>query len=160
MGLTLKDTDRGYAALVARVFAAAKEKPTISVGLLEGDGAQPHGEKDVDEAVTVLQVAIWNHFGTDNIPARPFITAWFDESESALRADLVVLMQSVVRGERTSAQILELMGQRCVAQIQARMAEGVPPPNAPSTIKAKGSSTPLVNEGILRSSVSYRVEGG
>jgi hypothetical protein len=154
MSLTLKDTDRGYKALTNRVFGVAKSKPTINVGVLDGDA--PHG----DDAISVLQIAIFNEFGTNNIPARSFIRAWFDENEAKLREDLVKLMQSVVQGTRTKEQILELLGQRCVAEIQERISAGIDPPNAASTVAKKGSSTPLVNEGLLRSAISYRVDEG
>lgn len=154
MGVTVRDVDAGYAALVAAVYGLAKRKPRIQVGILEKDGS-----REYPGGATVLQVAEWNEFGTDTIPARSFIRAWFDENESALRQDLTRLMQSVIRGERSPDQVLELLGLRCVGQIQQRMADGIEPPNAPSTVARKGSSTPLINLEILRSSVSYRVEG-
>ena len=44
---------------------------------------------------------------------------------------------------------------------EAEAATGIPPENAPSTIRRKrGSTTPLIDTGVLRSSVSYRAEGG
>lgn len=156
MSVTIRDRDAGYAALVARVFGLAKVKPRIDVGVLEGPGGETHG----DDAVTVLEVAVWNEFGTDSVPSRSFVRAWFDEHEAELRQELVKLMQAVVRGERTKDQVLELLGQRCVAQIQARIADGIDPPNAPSTIARKGSSKPLIDTGALRSSISYRVREG
>jgi hypothetical protein len=152
MAAEIKDVDHGYKALVERVFGF--QKPVIDVGILE-DG--PHGDDDV----TVLQVGIFNEFGTANAPARSFIRAWFDENEGQLRADIAVLMESVIAGKRTKEQILELIGQRAVAQIQARMATNIPPPNRPSTIKRKGkggSTTTLIDTGILRSSITYKVK--
>jgi hypothetical protein len=148
--LDLRDEDHGAAALVQRVFGIAK--PTITVGILEGD--EPHG----DDPVSILEVAVWNEFGTATAPARSFIRAYFDENEAALREDLTKLLQSVVLGRRTKEQALELLALHIVGQIQARMAAGIDPPNAPSTIARKGSSTPLIGiTGILRSSVTYKV---
>ena len=158
--VTIKDTDKGYKALVARLYGFAR--PRIDVGILEAEGGKP----EVDSAMTVLEVAIINEFGgidangNEHPPARSFIRAWFDEREASLRQDLTVLMQSVVKGARTKEEILELLGQRCVGQIQSRIADGVPPPNRPSTIRKKGSSTPLVDHGTLRSSITYRVDNG
>jgi hypothetical protein len=152
----VRDTDHGYDALVKRVFEF--ERPRIEVGILEEDGAAPHGGGG--DPVTIIEVAVWNEFGTENIPARSFIREWFDTHESELRVALKALMISVVRGQRTKEQILELLGQMAVGQIQERISEGIPPENAPATVARKGSSTPLVNTGVLRSSVSYRVEEG
>ena len=69
-------------------------------------------------------------------------------------------MQSVIAGKRTKDEVLELLGQQCVGQIQERISEGIDPPNAPSTIRQKGSSTPLIDTGALRSAVNYRVNPG
>ena len=150
----VEDRDRGYAALVRRVFGF--RRPKIAVGVLEADGGRPHG----DDALTIIEVATFNEFGTSRIPERSFIRAWFDEHQAELKADLGKMMQAVLLGRLTREQMLERLGQRCVGQIQARIAEGVPPPNAESTIRRKGSSKPLVDTGALRSSVSYRVDEG
>lgn len=154
-----RDIDRGYRALVDRIYGMGS--PKIRVGILDGDvPKEPSG----GDAVTLLQVATWNHFGVENadgsphIPARPFISAWFDENEARLRQELAILMRAVVAGKYTKEQILALMGQRCVGEIQARIAEGVDPPNAESTIKRKGSSKPLIDTGQLRSGVTYKVD--
>ena len=160
---TIRDIDRGYAALVARVFDMAKSLPVIKIGVLAGNAEEPHaapGEATSGEPATVLDVAIFNEFGTDTIPERSFLRGWFDESEKGLRDDAGKMMQSVIHGQRTRDQILELLGQRSVGQIQERIASGIEPDNAPSTIRQKGSSTPLVDTGVLRSSITYEVTEG
>jgi hypothetical protein len=153
-GVTIKDTDHGYKALIERVFGFAK--PTISVGILEADGDKPHGDDDV----TILMVAIWNEFGTSRIPARSFIREWFDESEAELRVALTEGMKRVVAGQITKEQLLEQLAQKAVGDIQARMASSIPPPNAPSTAARKKSTTTLENTGALRGSISYRIDEG
>lgn len=149
----IKDEDRGYRDLVKRLFGL-RTKARIDVGILED---KEHGEEG---GATLLEIGTYNEFGTATIPERSFIRAWFDEDEPHLREQLAALMASVVEGKRTKEQVLEIMGQYCVGRIQARMAEGVAPPNAPSTVARKGSSTPLIDTGILRASISYRVDGG
>jgi hypothetical protein len=42
--------------------------------------------------------------------------------------------------------------------MQQRIADRIDPPNAASTIKRKGSSVPLIDEGILRTSILGQVE--
>lgn len=153
MALHLRDTDHGYRDLLARVFGL-RSRANVDVGIL--DAGEEHGEG----AVTVLQVAAFNEFGTATIPERSFIRAWFDEHEGELRKEFAALMRNVVEGKRTREQILELLGQRCVGQIQQRIAAGISPANAPSTVRRKGSSTPLIDTGVLRSSISYRVKEG
>jgi len=152
VGFHLKDTDHGWKARLKGLLAL-KAPAHIDVGILDTGEAEADG-------TSVLDVALWNEFGTATIPERSFIRAWFDEAEPALREDFTKLMQGVAAGKRTRAEVLDLMGQRMVGQVQARMSAGIPPPNKPATVRRKGSSTPLIDTGVLRSSVTYRTGGG
>jgi hypothetical protein len=151
MGGTIRDTNRGYAELVRAVFDMGK--PKVHVGIIEGAaGVEPSG------GATILDIATWAEFGTATEPARSFIRAWFDEDEANLREVLAGLMRRVLSRELTKEQALEQLGQLAVGRVQGRIAAGIDPPNAPSTIAKKGSSTPLIYMGVLRSSVTYKVE--
>ena len=152
MGFHLRDTDHGWKARLKGLLAL-KAPAHIDVGILESAGVEKDG-------TSVIDVAEWNEFGTATIPERSFIRAWFDEAEPQLRQDFAALMRTVAAGKRTRAEVLELMGQRMVGQVQARMSAGIPPPNKPATVRRKGSSTPLIDTGVLRSSVTYRTGGG
>ena len=152
MGFHLKDTDHGWKARLKGLLAL-KAPAHVDVGILESAGVEKDG-------TSVIDVAEWNEFGTATIPERSFIRAWFDEAEPQLRQDFAALMRTVAAGKRTRAEVLELMGQRMVGQVQARMSAGIPPPNKPATVRRKGSSTPLIDTGVLRSSVTYRTGGG
>lgn len=154
MSVTITDRDHGYKALLERVFELGRRKPVVTMGIHADEGGKTHGK----DKATILDIATYNEFGTSRIPARSFVRAWFDESEARLRQDLYTLVQSVVAGKRTADQVLELLGLRGVGQIQARIARHISPENAPSTVKRKGSSTPLIDTGALRSSVTYKVE--
>jgi hypothetical protein len=151
-------TDHGYDALVTRVFGFGH--PVIEMGILEKDGAKAKTEREgeeSDEALTIIDVANMLEFGTEDAPARSIIREWFDTASPEMRRDLSKLMQSVIKGTRTKDEILEILGLRAQGEIQQRMADGIDPPNAPSTIKAKGSSKPTIDTGQTRSAVSYAV---
>ena len=148
MGFRIKDTDKGYKARLAGLLSL-KAPAHVDVGILESAGAEADG-------TSVIDVAFWNEFGTATIPERSFIRAWFDEAEPQLREEFTKLMHGVAAGKRTRAEVLELMGQRMVGQVQERISAGIPPENAPSTAARKGSTTPLIDTGVLRSSVTYR----
>ena len=68
----------------------------------------------------------------------------------------------LARGERPPARAhwrgLALLGEYARGLIIRRIVERDYAPNAPSTIVAKGSDTPLVDEGILKGSIAYKVE--
>lgn len=153
-GVKIKDTDRGFAALRKRIAEAAKGAG-VSVGVHAAEGAEQHkGE----EPVSLLDVAIWNELGI-GVPERSFIRAWFDEANGVNRELLRRALVSVVKGQRTLPQALELVGLKFQGEVQKKIAAGVPPPNAPSTIAQKGSSTPLIDTGQLRQSITFVVHG-
>ncbi len=149
--MPVRDVDHGYAKLVENVFGI--EKPKITVGIFEVAGASTYSD-----GVTLLEVAIYNEFGTDKIPERSFIRAWFDENESKCKEAVRVMLVAVLAGKYTKEQALEMLAQRFVGEIQKRIAAGIPPENAPATIAAKGSSTPLIDKGQLRSGITYKVD--
>ena len=157
----VRDEDRGYEDLLQRV--RAMQNKSIEVGIFESKGSELYPDatflgKLAGSAVTVLDVAIWNEFGTDHIPERSFIRAWFDENAAKTKEAVRLMLIAVKQGKYTPEQALELIAQRFVAEIQKRMAEGIPPPNAPATIEMKGSDKPLIDTGQLRSSITYVVK--
>ncbi len=147
----VRDIDHGYAEVVKKVYGL--QKPVIKVGIFDVAGAETY-----QDGVTLLEVAIANEFGTDTIPERSFIRAWFDENERACREAVRRMLVATLEGKYTKEQALELLAQRFVGEIQKRIARRIDPPNAPSTIKSKGSDVPLINKGQLRSGVTYKVE--
>ena len=142
--------DHGYKVLMESV-AGLSEPTSIAVGVLERDAQTEDG------AVTVLDVGTWNEFGTVGIPSRSFIRDWVDGNRKRAQGILKKLLQRVIAGELTEDAALEQFGAWAKGEIQSRIARGVPPPNAASTVKRKGSSTPLIDTGILRSSIDYEV---
>lgn len=150
----ITDKDHGWAAMRKRVFGFGK--PKITVGVLAGEGDEPKASG----ALTVLEAAIINEFGSENgdIPARPAIRGWFDSAQKEIHDRLFLETQAVIAGKRTKEQALQRVALWAVGEIQKRIADGVEPANADSTVRRKGSSTPLVNTGQFRSSIASRVE--
>ena len=144
------DKDKGYKALVKRVYGMGK--PTVSVGILEAEGAQEAAGSNI----TIAELAAIHEFGL-GVPERSFLRAWFDQNEDRARSFVTELLKAVVKGKYSKEQALELLGTKLQAEIQARISAGIDPANAPSTIARKGSATPLIDTGQLRSSMSYKV---
>lgn len=153
----VKDTDRGYKALRQRLTKAAAGA-RVSVGVHEAEGDQPAGD---DGEATVLDVAVFNEFGTEHIPPRSFIGAWEDENVDEHKSQLRKIGQAVVKGAIPSVEVgLERFGLHAVGEVQQRIAAGIAPENAESTVERKGSSTPLINHGQLRSAIAHHVKSG
>lgn len=106
-------------------------------------------------ASDVLDIAVWNHFGTRRIPARPFIKVAFFRGRAAARGMMERMARAIIAGQMTMQQALGLMGQWGMGQIQTTIASSIPPPNAPSTVERKGSSTTLIDTGRMRQAVTW-----
>jgi hypothetical protein len=140
---TIKEIDRGWRSIVAQVKAVAAVKPRVRVGVF-GSRAQ---------------VAEWNEFGTSRIPARPFVRNTMDKNAGRYARFLVDQARAGLGGsDRSYRQALNKLGLLMVGDVQQTISNGVPPPNAPSTIAKKGSSTPLVDTGLMRSEVEHKVD--
>lgn len=149
----VKEIDNGYKALIDAIFVL--DKPKIAVGVFEADG-----QVDVGGGTTLIEVAIINEFGGEGIPARSFLRAWFDENKERAQKALMVLLQGVIKGDTQPKQALERFGLWLQGEIQRRIAQGIPPTNADSTIAKKGSSKPLIATGQLRSSITFAIDWG
>lgn len=153
MTATITDTDRG---LRARLRAVARLGGyEVAVGVLHDTGDAPHEDSDL----TVLEVASIHEFGAPaaGIPQRSFVRAWVDENRPAIAARQRALATQVLAGKLTEQQALDQLGAWAAGQIQQRISAGIAPPNAASTVDRKGSATPLIDSGQLRSSVSWAV---
>jgi hypothetical protein len=154
--MTIRDTDNGMQSLRERLKdLRSGEGWTLEVGVLDAD--QHVGKDGRDQPVTVADVAAFHEFGL-GVPQRSFIGAWFDENEQKLQGLAKRRVTAFLDGSEGKEEILSQVGSFCVGGIQARMAAGIPPELAPATIKAKGSSTPLIDTGQLRTSITFRVK--
>lgn len=146
--------DRGAKRLLA-TLGAAKVATVVEVGVLGAEGDAPHQ----GGPVTVAQVAEWAELGIGQ-PMRSWLRGFVDEAGPEIERRIAIETKAVLEGKRTRAQALARVGAWIVGGIQARIARGIAPPNAESTIRRKGSSTPLIDKGQLRSSITSRVVDG
>lgn len=115
----------------------------------------PKGKADKD----VVSVAIWNHFGTSRgIPARPFITIAMFKNRRQIRAALRQIAKGTVENGTPLAAQLPKLGALGTGMIQDQIAANTPPPNAPATIKKKGSSRTLIDTGRMRQSTTWEID--
>lgn len=138
-----------------RVFSGSK----LRIGIL--DGTKPHDPPEAREEgapaqrveVTIGEIAARHEFGI-GVPERSFLRGYFHENSATVAEATLRLFRS--RG--ANAATLEVLGAWIVGQIQTRISNRIPPPNAPETIARKGSDVPLIDTGQLRSSVTHKVE--
>ena len=100
------------------------------------EDAKVHGKKASDVVPSNAEVAAWNHFGTEKVPARPFLDV------------AIVKNKAIVAGA---------MGAMAAGKVQQYIADVfIPPPNSPRTIARKGSSHPLIDTGQMRQSITWQ----
>lgn len=121
-----------------------------------------HQDQIADDGSTPLAaIAYWNHYGTVSedgsvaIPPRPFMDA-LKNHEPELGAFCQMAVQSSPNADGAAKGI----GVYAVGMIQTEIVDGKWVPNAPSTIKKKGSDHPLIDTGHMRQSVHYVVKKG
>ena len=109
-----------------------------------------------EDGTPVAAVAAWNEFGTETIPERPFFRNALAESERGVSNILA-------KGIDTKKMVVdERLAGRVGAYVQGKIRDSITalkePPNAPETVRRKGSSNPLLDTDTLRNSVDWEVE--
>jgi len=151
------DTDRGAKALLRRASELAARRH-VRVGILADEPKKEHAGENA--GVTLLEVAAAHEFGVPgHIPQRSFIRATVDEKREEITALQVKLARLALAGKLTVDAALDQLGAKVAGMCQNRIAEGLEPALAQETIDRKGSSTPLVDTGQLRSSITWKVDG-
>lgn len=112
------------------------------------------GEATDDRGVDMAQIAMWNELGTSTSPSRPFLRMSVDENASDINAMCGKQLKTIAEGG-TAEQCLKQVGVFGVSLVQEKIVSGSYAPNAPSTIKKKGSDKPLIDTGRMRQSVKY-----
>ena len=112
------------------------------------------GKATEDDGTDVCDVAAWNELGTEHSPSRPFLRKSVDENEAKINSFLQSQRRALINGT-PAEQILKEIGIFQKDLIQEKITEGSYEPNAPSTVKRKGSSKPLIDTGRMRQSVDY-----
>lgn len=83
------------------------------------------------------------------IPARSYIRAAIDNNADEILDFATEQARRISRGEIDKRTALDLIGLKIKSLIQLTMVELRDPPNAPSTIRRKGSSNPLIDKSRL-----------
>jgi hypothetical protein len=130
-------------------------KPRVPAGPLQVVVGFPRGKA----SNFVISKAIWNEFGTRRIPERPFFRNAMRKNRKKYVSLMAARAKQIVEQKETVSRAINQLGVMAVGDVQYEIVALRHPPNAPSTIKAKGSSNPLIDTGEMRQSVTYQVRG-
>ncbi len=143
-----------WLALQKVTESPSRGKASTRAGVIDPLASQQHN----DSGLPIGIVAQFQEFGTPTIPARSFVKAPFKKNEPRYRAMLRAALK--IEEGLTSEQVLAPIGELMAADMKQAVKDMVPPPNAPSTIKRKESSTPLIETSVLVNSITSDVVKG
>jgi hypothetical protein len=131
----------------------------VAVGFPRGRGLKARHYKD---GSAILEVAVWNNFGAPNanIPPRPFMqqaTPKIVEKINEITREAVRLERERPFSHADLRKLYNVYGMAAKVVIQEAILTGDFVPNAPSTIRRKKSSRPLIDSGDMRAAVQFAV---
>lgn len=166
---TTKDVDRGWKRIREVAKRVGEGKSYVKVGVL-GKKAR----EKTDGKVDTVTLAFLHEFGAPGagIPERSFIRATFDQNRAKYRALVKKLVAQMLRDKTmTEKKALGIIGATMAADVKRYVTQGagVPPPNAPATLRrklkrtrkgSKGQPRTLIDTGRMVASVTYEVTAG
>jgi len=120
----------------------------------ESPPGKPSKQTDKEPLSSMSEVALiafWNEYGTDTIPARPFMSLAYYKHLEGLKKVRDQVYLKVIAGEISVEHALAIMGEWLSAKVRSTIREVTSPPNAPSTIRKK-------NAALLRRTSSAKKE--
>lgn len=155
----LKDIDRGMMALQTELLGLKDGRASAKAGVL-GKASERTAEPGSPSApLSNVDIAMIHEFGADGVPERSFIRAAFDANQAKYIDHFRLLVGGIYDGKLTVSRALGVIGMETASDIRSLVREGggIPPPNSPATIAAKGSSHTLIDTAQLVGAVSHEV---
>lgn len=141
----IKELARRYAS---PDYAAAVGYPSSKTGSIEYPDGTP-----------VILVAATNEFGSKSrkIPARPFMKLSKEPAMHEVAPIIKKFIPLFNKGDGTKKNIVKVIGTKAVPIFQDTIVRLRTPENAPSTIKRKKSSNPLIDTALMKNSLTFEV---
>lgn len=130
---------------------------------VEDDGVNVGWFEDqtYEDGLTIAKVARWNEFGTKaGIPQRPFMRRTMMKHEKEWIETLKTIVQKEIDKDKNINidKALKKFGEIVKGDIQETILAGGFVKNAPATVKKKGFNMPLVDTGVMISSIQARTD--
>lgn len=161
-------------------------KLLVGVELLVGFPAETSGRDESGEEqgpITNAALGYIHETGMpeQNIPARPFLAPAIEENKEMIEKRLAGIAKKVLAGDKNAVEVgYQSLGLKMQAAIRNKINEGIPPPLAASTLRARAArgrkgaqeeldarrqgeapgtvnAKPLVDSGQMRNAVNYAI---
>jgi len=154
--IDVQDIDLGFKKITEQLMKMGKKE--LKIGLF--------GESDIVEE-NLASIGTINEFGTKNInpklgnviPSRPFTRMAFDNNVSRIVKKASNDLLSVCNLKISSIEALRLTSIFVETLIKKSIKTGKWQPNAPSTIRKKRSSRPLIDNSDMIRGVKTKLDG-
>lgn len=135
---------------ISKALGGLVTKKFVTVGIHE-TADQPEGAD-----ITMATLGAIQNFGTEdgNIPAREWLIPGVRSGDK----EYIETIGEGIANQDDPDKTLEQVGLLAVGYTQQYITDLQDPPNAPSTIRQKGSSNPLIDTGQMRQSVTHLVQ--
>lgn len=145
---------QGAGTRIGQLRERLRQNAAVYVGVPKGEGVYEDG-------APLAVIGAVHEFGSadGHIPERSFLRVPLRAAQDEIAAIFKNQLHLVVDSSLTARQLMEQVGARGAAISQEAISGGIAPGNKASTVARKGSSTPLVDTGRLRQSITYKVEG-
>lgn len=139
--------DRKWRILAASIVDVGRK--VAKVGVFSGVEA---------DGTSLADVLAFQEFGTETVPERRPIRTTFETKRAELARICEAAAKRVVLHGMPVAKAVGLIGAWGASAVKATITESdLPPPLAPATVEAKGSSKPLVDTGRLVGAITWAV---
>jgi len=122
----------------------------------------PKGAGTYEDGAPIAVIGAVHEFGSadGHIPERSFLRVPLRAERKEFGKIIKMQIPRIMDGQLTSRDVMEQVGAKAVGVSQEAISAGIQPPNADSTVRRKGSATPLKDEGFLSQNITYVIEEG
>ena len=124
----------------------------IKAGILESNN--PVGAN----GIPVAEYGLANEYGTDRIPARPFIGSTVDEQQGLWLDTVAKKAPDICTWKVSINTVVDTLGKKIKVAIKDQIKFISIPKNAPETVEKKGFDDPLIDTGLMLNTIDYEVD--
>lgn len=152
MGLNVTLDDTVWRRILTELSNARRHY--VKIGVIGAAASQR-----TSDGTTMSELATFHTYGTNKIPARPFIAEGLDKAKEKIVGLTEKLVGRVSSGKAPVRTALETLGEAGASAVRSYVKSGpyIRPLLKAATIAAKGSSRPLIDTSRMINSVSYEV---
>jgi len=149
----MRDIDKGFKNLSKLFENLAKTQ--IQAGVFSDAGSNHNSGE------SIVEYALYNEYGTEHIPARPFMRITADSKGKHWAKLMTYCFDKALEAKGKNIEHdIGRVGEQMISDIKETISSNMTPANAAGTIKRKKSSRTLIDTGALRASISSRVLKG